>query len=123
MRRVVARLLWRALALLCLAIGLLGIVLPGLPGVVFLLIAAWAAGKGWPALEAWMLGHPRFGHNIRSWRENGAVPRRAKWLATLMMAASAAVLVLFTPLPLAAKIAIPALMAAVAAWLWRRPEI
>lgn len=117
----VARLLWRLLALLSLALGAVGVVLPVLPTVPFLLLAAWAAGKGWPALEAWLLNHAHFGPHIRRWRERGAVPRRAKWLASLMMLASATLLAL-TALPLAVKIAVPALMATVAIWLWRRPE-
>jgi len=121
MRQAAARLLWRALALLSVALGLVGVVLPGLPTVPFLLLAAWAAGKGWPALEAWLLNHPSYGASIRRWRDHGAVPRRAKWAASLMMAASTVMLAL-TPLPLAAKLAIPALMAGVAIWLWRRPE-
>ncbi|WP_457424557.1 YbaN family protein [Roseateles sp. P5_E7] len=121
MHRALVRLLWRALALGSIALALIGIVLPLLPTVPFLLLAAWAASKGWPELEAWMLNHAHFGPHIRGWRERGAVPRRAKWLATLMMTASAVVLAL-SPLPLAVKIAVPALMAALAVWLWRRPE-
>ncbi len=121
MRAALSRLLWRALALVSLLAGLVGVVLPGLPTVPFLLLAAWAAGKGWPALEAWLLNHDRFGPHIRRWRERGAVPRRAKWLASAIMAASAAVLAL-SPLPLAVKVVVPALMLAVATWLWRRPE-
>ena len=118
----VRQLLWRALALLSLALGLVGIVLPGLPTVPFLLLAAWAGGKGWPALEAWLLNHPRHGPAIRRWRDHGAVPRRAKWAATLMMGLSASVLAL-SPAPLMVKLAVPGVMAAVAIWLWRRPEI
>jgi uncharacterized protein len=114
-------LLWRALALACVALALLGVVLPGLPTVPFLLVAAWAGERGWPALEAWLLAHPRHGPSIRRWREHGAVPRRAKWAASAMMLASTTVLA-FSGLPLWAKLALPALMAAVAAWLWRRPE-
>ncbi|MFG6461043.1 YbaN family protein [Roseateles sp. DXS20W] len=121
MRRTLARLLWRALAVLSIALGLVGIVLPGLPTVPFLLLAAWAGSHGWPALEQWLLAHPRFGPPIRRWREHGAVPRRAKWLASLMMTVSAAVLLLSSA-PLPVQIAVPALMACVAAWLWRRPD-
>jgi uncharacterized protein len=121
MHHVLARLLWRTLALVSLGLGLVGVVLPVLPTVPFLLLAAWAAGKGWPALEAWLLNHALFGPHIRGWRERGVVPRRAKWLASLMMAASAAMLAL-SPLHLAVKTAVPALMLAVAIWLWRRPE-
>lgn len=117
----IARLLWRTLAVACVALGLIGVVVPGLPTVPFLLVAAWAAGRGWPALERWLLAHPRYGPPIRQWREGGVVPRRAKWAASLMMLASAAVL-LFTPAPAALKIGLPLFMAAVAFWLWRRPE-
>ncbi|MBX3635145.1 MAG: YbaN family protein [Rubrivivax sp.] len=112
---------WRALALGCVGLGMLGAVLPGLPTVPFLLVAAWAAGRGWPRLETWLLNHPRHGASIRAWRDHGAVPRRAKWLSSLMMLASSAVIAL-SVLPLAAKIGIPAFMACVAVWIWRRPE-
>ncbi len=121
MHRGLARLLWRALALLSVLLGLIGIVLPGLPTVPFLLLAAWAGGKGWPALETWLLNHPRHGPAIRRWRERGAVPRRAKWAATGMMTLSASLLAL-SAAPLSVKIGTPAVMAAVAIWLWRRPE-
>ncbi|MDO9355236.1 MAG: YbaN family protein [Solirubrobacteraceae bacterium] len=117
----ISRLLWRALAVLCVVLGLIGVVLPGLPTVPFLIAAAWAGGRGWPALERWLLAHPQIGPPIRRWRERGAVPRRAKWAASLMMSASA-VLLSFTPAPLAVKVAVPLLMLAVAVWLWRRPE-
>jgi uncharacterized protein len=42
---------WRALALLSLALGGIGVVLPGLPTVPFVLLSAFAAGKGWPKFE------------------------------------------------------------------------
>jgi uncharacterized membrane protein YbaN (DUF454 family) len=114
-------LLWRTGAVLALAIGVAGIALPVLPTVPFLIVAAWAAGKGWPRLERWMLQHPRYGPHIRRWRERGAVPRRAKLLATGMMLASA-IMLQFTELAMGLRVGVPAVMAVVAAWLWRRPE-
>jgi uncharacterized membrane protein YbaN (DUF454 family) len=121
MRKTVVRLLWRALAVLSVVLAAVGVVLPVMPSVPFLIMAAWAGGKGWPALETWLLEHAHFGPHIRHWRERGAVPRRAKWLATIMMTGSA-LMMQFTPLPLAVRIGVPAAMAAVAVWLWRRPE-
>jgi hypothetical protein len=121
LRRRLASLAWRGLALLCLVLAAIGVVVPGLPTVPFLLVAAWAGGRGWPRLEAWLLAHPRWGPPIRRWREHGAVPRRAKWASSVMMAASA-VLVLMSPAPLTVKFGVPALMTGVAIWLWRRPE-
>lgn len=121
MRQAAARLLWRALALLSLLLAIAGFVLPLLPGVPFLIMAAWAAGKGWPALEVWLLNHAHFGPSIRNWRERGAVPRRAKWLATVMMGGSA-IMLAFSPAPMGVKVVVPAIMLAVALWLWHRPE-
>ena len=43
-----SRLLWWLLAYTCLLLGLIGIVLPGLPTTVFILLAAWAAPRGSP---------------------------------------------------------------------------
>jgi uncharacterized membrane protein YbaN (DUF454 family) len=113
--------LWRSSALAALLIGLLGIALPVLPTVPFLILAAWAAGKGWPSLEQRLLSHPKYGRRIREWRENGSVPRSAKIMATLMMFGSA-ILVQFTIEPLWARIAVPLAMLGVAIWLWKRPE-
>lgn len=120
--RLLVLLLWRVLAVVCVALGIIGAFLPVMPTVVFLLAAAWAAGKGWPQLEVWLLTHPRHGAAIRAWRERGAVPRRAKWMASLMMGLSSMALVA-SPLALWWRIGLPFGMACIALWLWTRPEV
>jgi uncharacterized membrane protein YbaN (DUF454 family) len=65
--------------------------------------------------------HPRMGHHIVAWRRGGVVPRRAKWIASVMMSGSAAGMLLILGPQWFVLVAI-ATMAAVAAWLWRRPE-
>ncbi|HQD14103.1 MAG TPA: YbaN family protein [Ottowia sp.] len=122
LRRHIASLLWRGLAVLSLLLGIIGAMLPVLPTVPFLLLAAWAASKGWPALEIWLLNHRRLGPPIVQWRERGAVSRPAKWLSSVMMAGSALGMQFVPQLPLALRIGVPAMMLAVAFWLWRRPE-
>ncbi len=114
-------LLWRLLALASLAVGFIGLFLPVLPTVPFVLLAAWAAGKGWPRLEEWLLAHRHFGRPIRDWRDSGAVPRRAKVVAVSMMACSALAL-WFLPVPAWLRAGVYLVMAIVALWLWRRPE-
>lgn len=121
MLRSTATLLWRLLAVVCVGLAILGAALPVLPTVPFLLLAAWAASRGWPELERWLLAHRRFGPPIQRWRANGAVPRNAKWFATLGMSISVAVL-WQTALPLWARIGVPCMMAGVLLWLWCRPE-
>ena len=117
----IAIFLWRVLAVLCIVLGLLGVVLPVLPTVPFLIAAAWAGGRGWPELEKWLLGHPTYVIHLQRWRQGGFVPRRAKLAAIGMMTISAVGLQ-FTTVPMALKVAVPLVMAAVATWLWRRPE-
>lgn len=109
------------LAWVALALGLVGIVLPGLPTTPFVLLAAWAAARGSARLHRWMRAHRVFGKMIRDWEQQRAVSRRAKWSATAMMAASAAIFFLTAP-KLWMAIAGTAIMAVVAGWLWLRPE-
>jgi uncharacterized membrane protein YbaN (DUF454 family) len=121
MLRYTQMILWRVTGVIAFALGLIGLALPIVPTVPFMLVAAWAASKGWPRMEQWLLNHPRFGEHIRAWRERGIVPRKAKVFATLAMTISALGLQ-FSPVHLWARIAVPAVMIVVAIWLWTRPE-
>jgi uncharacterized membrane protein YbaN (DUF454 family) len=81
---------------LCVATGIVGIFVPGLPTTIFLIIALWAFTRSSPRLEAWLLGHPRFGPPLRAWRQHGAIPRRAKYIAVATIATSWIVIALTT---------------------------
>jgi hypothetical protein len=114
------RWLWLLLAWVALMLGLLGVILPGLPTTPFVLLAAFAAARGSNALHRWLHAHPRFGPLIGDWEREGAVSLRAKRVASLTMLFCALVLYLISPAWWMA--AIPTLiMAIVATWLWRRP--
>lgn len=117
----VARLGWWLLAYASVAMGFIGIFLPVLPTVPFVLLAAFAAARGSQRLHRWLLGHRRFGPMIHDWQAHGAVSRRAKRLATLMMGLSALLMLVLMP---DRRFAIPGIvaMALVDLWLWRRPE-
>jgi hypothetical protein len=121
MHRPFLILLWRFVALASVIVAFIGIAVPVLPTVPFLLLAAWAAGNGWPRLEQWLLGHAHFGPSIRRWREHGVVPRNVKWFASAAMAASSAILWQLV-LPPWLKLGVPAVLLGVAIWLWRAPE-
>ena len=124
--RALKRWLWWLLAWASFATGIVGIFVPGLPTTVFILIAAWAAARGSDRLRAKLLAHPAFGPAIRNWEASGAVSRKAKWAASWTMLACALVLLVVMALFPAHRwwmSALPiACMAAVALWLWRRPE-
>jgi len=114
-------LFWRSLVVIFITLGIIGAILPGMPTTVFLILAAWAASKGWPQMDDWLLNHPKYGPTLRNWRANGTVPRKAKWIASIMMAISG-IIMLFTSAPLLVKAFTDTTMLIVAVWLWLRPE-
>lgn len=115
------RALWKLAALGSLALGLVGVVLPGLPTVPFILLASWCALRGSPGLHRWLVSHPRFGPLIVEWETHGAVSRRAKWMALGMMLLASVIMAL-SPAPLWAWAVASGVMLVVGIWLWRRPE-
>ncbi|MEP6907164.1 MAG: YbaN family protein [Pseudoxanthomonas sp.] len=125
-RRSRFRWAWWLLAYASLGTGIVGIFVPGLPTTVFILIAAYAASRGSDRLHRYLLQHARFGPTIRNWQANGAVSRRAKWAATGTMLLCAAMLLAIMLVSGSHRVWMAALpmgcMAAVAVWLWRRPE-
>ena len=117
---------WWLLAYASLGLGLLGMFLPGLPTVPFVLLSAFAAARGSERLHRRLLEDPRFGPMIRDWQAGRSVARRAKWMATWTMLASTLVLLALMLLGDGRRwwmFALPVgCMAVVAAWLWSRPE-
>jgi uncharacterized membrane protein YbaN (DUF454 family) len=109
------------LAVASLAAGIVGVFLPVVPTVPFILLAAWAAARSSPRLLRWLEHHRTFGPHIADWRRGGVVRRRAKWMATVLMAASAATMLVLVGPRWFVLLAVAA-MAAVLAWLWQRPE-
>ena len=99
---------WLAMGLVCVGLGGLGIVIPGLPTTVFFIAAAACFSKSSPRLEAWVLGLRGVGPMVRDHRAGLGMPRRAKVLAT-------ACIVLFVGLALWLAIEHPALRGVVAA--------
>ena len=117
---------WWLLAYVALGLGLVGIFVPGLPTVPFILLAAFAAARGSARLERRLLADPRFGPLIEDWRRHRSVPRRAKWVASGSMLASAVVMLevmLATGSHRVWMLVLPiGCMAMVCVWLWLRPE-
>lgn len=82
------------LGLVLTGVGIVGVIAPGWPGTVFLILAAGCFARSSPKLEAWLVNHPRYGPTVVAWREHGAIPRRIKFVAIGSMMVSF-VIVLF----------------------------
>jgi uncharacterized protein len=70
------RRLFLSLGCVCVAMGLVGIVVPGLPTTVFLLAASWLFARSSPDLHRRLLDSPRLGPYLRM-AQGGAMPARA----------------------------------------------
>ena len=103
------------------AIGLVGIAVPGLPTTPFLLVAAWAFAKSSPRFRHWLLTHRLFGPPIEAWQRHGAVPTSAKIVAVATMTASFAYVAFFTSAPWYGVATMGVTLAAIATWLVTRP--
>lgn len=94
------RLLWAAGGWIGVALGVIGTVLPVVPTVPFLLLAAFCFARSSPRLYHWLMNHPRFGGPLRDWQAHHAIGRRVKVVALLMMAAGLVPGLLLLPLRL-----------------------
>lgn len=85
------RLVWLFFGLLSLGAGLVGVVLPLVPTVPFLLLAAFCFARSSERLHNWLITHPKLGPSITDWHERGAISARAKRMATVSIVAVFAV--------------------------------
>ncbi|MGR3320539.1 MAG: YbaN family protein [Pseudooceanicola sp.] len=80
------RWIWAACGLIALGLGLVGIVLPLLPTVPFLLLAAFCFARSSERLHSWLINHDKFGPPIEDWSRYGAISLSGKRYATLSIA-------------------------------------
>jgi len=115
----VLRSLWMAAGLVLTALGILGLILPMMPGVVFFLGAAFCFARGNPAWEQRLLAHPQIGPHLIAWRTRRAISAHGKRAALTMMALAAALTWWLVGWPWAALSS--AVLLAVALWIATRP--
>lgn len=82
------RLFALVLAYLSLALAMVGVVLPGLPTVPFLLLAAWFSARGSERLHGWLYAHPHFGKLLIDWESQRAISRSSKVIAVITLIVS-----------------------------------
>jgi uncharacterized membrane protein YbaN (DUF454 family) len=79
------RTIWYVLGAIFLCLAIIGIALPIMPTVPFLLVAAWAFARSSPRLRDKIVSHPIYGPSIRAWQERGAISPIAKiWALSAM---------------------------------------
>ena len=84
-RAGIGRLILASLGVLCIALGVIGVFVPGLPTTEFVLAASYLFARSSPRLERWLESNRWFGPSLRRFRETRGMPRRAKMLALVSM--------------------------------------
>ncbi len=79
------RVLWCIGGLTAVAIGAVGVVVPGLPTTPLLLVAAACFSRSSPRLYAWLLRNGTFGPLIDDYRSGRGITLRVKTSAVAMM--------------------------------------
>lgn len=80
------RWIWFLAGWVAVALGGIGIVVPGLPTTVFFIIATWCFSRSSPRFEQWVLDLPKIGPMVRDHRAGLGMPRRAKaWAVGTMV--------------------------------------
>jgi len=79
------RVLLTAAGLLALFLGVLGIVLPGLPTTPFILLSAACLARSSPRLHQKLVTNRHLGPLVRDWEANRSLPLKIKCLSTSIM--------------------------------------
>ena len=79
------RLVLITLGLICLVLGIIGYVLPGLPGTIWLILAATFFVRSSDVLYRLVINNRLFGQQVKQFLETGAIPSRAKTMSLASM--------------------------------------
>ena len=81
----IIRILWVVLGSFFVVIGGIGVIVPGLPTTLFLILAAACYIRSSQRLYDWLINNKTFGPYLRDYREGKGIPKRAKILAVSMI--------------------------------------
>ena len=74
----IKRILWLLLGLTFVGVGMIGIVIPGLPTTIFMILAVGCFYRSSQRLYDWVINHKYFGEHVKNYIEGKGMPRKAK---------------------------------------------
>ncbi|MCL1115241.1 MULTISPECIES: YbaN family protein [Shewanella] len=110
------------IGLCSLILGLIGIALPLLPTVPFILLSAFCFARSNDRLHNWLVTHPWFSEGIHQWQSKRALSKTLKRRAMLMSCLSFTISIVIVPL-VWVKIMLFTMMLILVFFLWRIPEL
>ena len=73
-----SRIIWFMLGFTVMCIGLIGIVVPGLPTTPLMILAAACFAKSSQKFYDWIINNKMFGHHVKNYREGKGIPKKSK---------------------------------------------
>ena len=77
-RSWLSRTFWFLLGIIVATIGLIGIVVPGLPTTPLMILAAACFAKSSQKFYDWIINNRLFGHHVKNYREGKGIPKKSK---------------------------------------------
>jgi uncharacterized protein len=90
-----ARLMLISAGMICVGLGAIGVIVPGLPTTPFLLLAAYCFARSSEHFHSWLLNHRWLGSYVRNFEEGRGMTRRAKGITLLLTWISFGVTIVF----------------------------
>lgn len=107
---------------LAVALGALGVVLPLLPAVPFILLAGWCFSRSSPRFHRWLLYRSWFGGYLRYWQQHRAMPPGAKLRALTVILITFAISLWLVKVSWL-RILLLAIFACLLIFMWRMPVV
>ena len=85
------------IGLICLSLGIVGYVIPGMPGTIFLIIAATLFVRSSDRLYRFVVENKLFGSQVRKFLETGEIPIRVKLMSISSMCGFTIISVVMAP--------------------------
>lgn len=91
----VLRIFWFSLGLVLSGLGMIGIIIPGLPTTIFMILAAGCFIRSSSQMYQWVIKNPVFGDHVARFRSGEGMPKKAKYYSLTTMWAFVAFAVFF----------------------------
>ena len=79
------RVIYFSFGLFLAGLGLVGVIIPGLPTTIFMILAAACFFRSSTKMYNWVINHPLFGESVLRFRTGEGMPIKAKYTSIIMM--------------------------------------
>ena len=79
------KIIYFSFGLFLTGLGLVGVIIPGLPTTIFMILAAACFFRSSARMYNWVINHPLFGESVFCFRSGKGMPMKAKYTSIIMM--------------------------------------